>query len=95
MTNATQLSTSASAALVGSRPAAHVQSAGLTGTEMLTRFEFLTIDETCATMRVGRSTIHRMFARKELTPLKIGGRTVVRSSEIRAYLDALPVASHG
>ena len=80
---------------VGSRPAAHLQSADLTGSEMLARFEFLTIDETCAAMRIGRSTIHRMFARKELTPLKIGGRTVVRSAEIRAFLDALPVASHG
>jgi excisionase family DNA binding protein len=81
---------------VGSRPAAHLQSADLTGTEMLARFEFLTIEESCAAMRIGRSTIHRMFARNELTPFKIGGRTVVRSAEIRTYLDNLqPSAAAG
>lgn len=70
------------------------QSDGLSANEMLERFEYLAIDETCEVMRVGRTTLHRLFKAKSLTPLKLGGRTVVRSQEIRSFLDNLPVAAH-
>lgn len=59
------------------------QAADLTADEMLTRFEWLAVDETCQVLRVGRTTLHRLFATKQLIALKIGGRTVVRSKDTR------------
>jgi hypothetical protein len=42
---------------------------------------------------ISRSMAYRLFAEKKLTPFKFAGRTVVRAADVRALIEAAPVAS--
>jgi len=60
--------------------------------ELLEAHEYLFIPEICRITRGSRGWLYGEFKAGRLTPLKIGGKTVVRSAEVRRYLDNLPVA---
>ena len=46
------------------------------------------IAETAKALSVGRTTIYGMFDSGDLTPIKIGRRTLVAASEISAYIES-------
>lgn len=60
--------------------------------KLLEAHEYLFISEVCQVTRKSRGGVYEDFKAGRLTPLKIGGKTVVRSIEIRRYLDNLPIA---
>lgn len=47
----------------------------------------LTLKETAARLRVSAATLHRILARKEIRRTRVGGRTLIRESELQRYLD--------
>jgi len=49
------------------------------------------VDDAAALMGVGVSTVYRLLKRGELTRLKLGHRTLIRLSEIEAFIDRLAV----
>ena len=51
--------------------------------------EFFTIAETMAALPVSRSGLYRLFARKELTLVKDGRRSLVSSAEVAAFAERL------
>lgn len=54
-------------------------------TEQLT----VTIPQACAKTGLGRSTIYRLINDGKLRRLKCGTRTLIRVSDIEAYIDSL------
>lgn len=62
---------------------------------LLGEHEFLFLNEVGRVLRKSPQNLYPIFKSGALTPLKLGGRTVVRASDLRRYLDSLPVASFG
>ena len=52
--------------------------------------ELLTRSEAGARIRASRSTVDRLIALGTLAAIKIGGRTMVRASEVRRFIDEAP-----
>lgn len=52
----------------------------------------LLVDEVLAILPIDKSTLYRLFKAGKMTPLKLGGRTVVRRADLDAFLASLPVA---
>lgn len=52
----------------------------------------LLVDEVLAILPIDKSTLYRLFKAGKMTPLKLGGRTVVRRADLDAFLAHLPVA---
>ena len=49
--------------------------------------ELLTVPEACRALRIGRSTLYRLFAgRPPLRQVKIGDRTLVNRADIDNYV---------
>ncbi len=48
----------------------------------------LTVRETCSYLRISPPTLYRMLERRELTPVKIGKRTLFDKSDLDKYIDA-------
>lgn len=46
----------------------------------------MTVDELADYFRISRTSAYRLFKTKALTPIKIGGRTVVRRVDADAFL---------
>jgi hypothetical protein len=57
---------------------------------ILAQHEWITEKEACVVARFSRSMLHR----SGLPKYKLGGKTLYRSSEVKALLSNLPVASH-
>lgn len=49
------------------------------------------VNDVVDSVGIGRSTIYRAIKRGELTARKAGGRTLIMSDDLQAWLDALPV----
>lgn len=49
----------------------------------------VTIPQACAITGLGRSSIYRLFDDGKLRRLKSGTRTLIRISDIEAYIDSL------
>lgn len=47
----------------------------------------LTVEEACRHLRVGRSTLYRLVAARQLRLTKVGGRTRLRVSELERFVD--------
>jgi excisionase family DNA binding protein len=47
----------------------------------------LTVPESCAYLRIGRTTLYRAVAGRRLRVTKVEGRTMLRVSELERYLD--------
>lgn len=57
------------------------------GESMTPTIPLLTLAETMERLRVSKSTLHRILARRELRRTRVGGRTLIRESELLRYLD--------
>jgi excisionase family DNA binding protein len=51
-----------------------------------------TIPEVMAATGLGRSSLYRLMASGELPAIKVLGRTLVRASDLREFLDRAPSA---
>ncbi|MBY0362342.1 MAG: helix-turn-helix domain-containing protein [Phreatobacter sp.] len=51
--------------------------------------------EAAALMNVGVSTVYRLLSRGELARLKLGHRTLIRRSDLEAFLTSLEVKGRG
>lgn len=49
--------------------------------------EVMTVREAAAQLKVGYSTLRRVIGRKELRTTRVGGRVLVRRSELERYLE--------
>jgi excisionase family DNA binding protein len=54
----------------------------------LDRLAVLTVDETADLLRCSRAHVYVLAQRENLPLTRLGGRTVVRASELEAWLDA-------
>jgi excisionase family DNA binding protein len=52
--------------------------------------EIVTVQEACAILRMGRTTLYEMLATGRLRARKLGSRTVFRRSDIDEFLKNLP-----
>lgn len=52
-----------------------------------------TIPQAMEMTGLGRSSIYRLFKEKKLTPLKAGKRTLIRTTEIEAFINSLAEAA--
>jgi excisionase family DNA binding protein len=50
--------------------------------------DFLTVKEALDKIRIGRTFLYSLFKKKELTKYKIGGRTMVKESELNKIVRA-------
>ena len=50
----------------------------------------LTVDEVRARLKVSKSTLWAMLADHRLTSVKLGGRRMVRASDLEAFIKGLP-----
>ena len=57
--------------------------------------QLLNVSEACACLRCGRTRFYELAAAGEFALLKIGRRTLVRSDELRAYVERLTDAAAG
>lgn len=62
-------------------------------TQPMTEKITLTIAQTCERTGLGRSTIYRLFDDGSLPRLKAGKRTLIRVSDLEAYIDSLSEAA--
>ena len=53
----------------------------------------LTISEACAAARIGRTSLYEAIKRGELVAAKYGRKTLVRTADLRAWLDSLPTVT--
>lgn len=57
--------------------------------------DLLTLPEAAQRLRISRSSLYRLFWRGELKPIPVGGRRLVSSRAIDAYIQRLEEASNG
>lgn len=50
------------------------------------------IDEAAARLSVGRTNLYRILGAGELPAVKLGKRTMIRESDLQAYIENLPTA---
>ncbi len=50
----------------------------------------LSIPEVCRTTGIGRTTIYEEIRAGRLRALKLGRRTIIRTTDLQKWLDALP-----
>lgn len=55
----------------------------------------LSVAEARAALGVGHTTLYGLLARGELQARRLGGRTLVEATSLRAFVAALPVARFG
>ena len=55
----------------------------------------LSVGEFCASVGIGRSTFYKEVRADRILILKVGKRTLVPATELRAYLDRLQTATTG
>lgn len=54
----------------------------------MTLVSLLTLPEVCEALRLSRRTVYRLIAAGRLRPTRIGGRVLVKESEVRAFIAA-------
>jgi excisionase family DNA binding protein len=47
----------------------------------------LSVPEAASVIGIGKSTLWRMIAEREISAIKIGGRTLIRDADLRAFID--------
>jgi hypothetical protein len=52
--------------------------------------ENLTIAETIAKFRIGRTKLFNLIAEGDIEAIKLGSRTLVRTASVREFIDQLP-----
>ena len=55
--------------------------------------EALTIPETCAESRIGRTKLYEAIREGQLVARKFGKKTIILRSDLRRFLSALPSAT--
>ncbi len=55
----------------------------------------LTISEACATARIGRTSLYAAIKRGELVATKYRRKTLIRTADLRTWLDSLPTIRGG
>lgn len=49
-----------------------------------------TVAEACGALRIGRTTLYKLFNQGKLKPVALGGKTLVLASEVDRFLSELP-----
>ena len=63
------------------------------GHHHMTKTLTVTIPQACKLTGLGRSTIYRLFENGKLQRLKAGSRTLIKVSDLEAYIESLtPIA---
>ena len=47
----------------------------------------LTIEETAKLLRISKATLHRLMADKQITPVRIGGRTLFDKKDLESFIE--------
>lgn len=55
----------------------------------------ITLPEAIEISGIGRTTFYELFKSGALKPRKHGSRTLIMMAELRAYIEALPIAGGG
>lgn len=52
--------------------------------------ELFTVKEVLAKLKITRATLYRYMAQGKITPVKLGGRTMFKESDLDAFIQSLP-----
>lgn len=59
----------------------------------MSQFPYLSVAEACERLRIGRTKFYALVKAGLVPVRKLGNRTIVRTADLDAFVDALPSAS--
>lgn len=54
--------------------------------------QLLSIDEAQSLLSIGRTKLYELISNGDIKPLKLGRRSLIRASDLQAFIAALPTA---
>ena len=58
----------------------------------LSSFQLVSVDEAVRALHIGRTKFYELVADKYITPVKLGRRTLIKASDLQAFIESLPTA---